>query len=382
MMPRSAFPHPARSPARDAYGRDMTDLGKLARRFQEFGGSAANDSPLYARLSSQIADDPSVVAILASAPDTQQMPVLLFAAVHDLVLTEPDQELAEWYATVTPEVRADDPYPTFAALCRDRADDLRATIASRSTQTNEVARCAFYLPALSIIEREVGPLSLVDVGASAGLNLNLDRYRYHYTPGGPCGPDSPVVIDAGTRGDPPVPSSMPLISARVGLDASPVDAVDPAAARWLRACVWPDQVARSDRLRAALAIAADHPPEVRLGDAVASVAGLAREAGEFGHPVVMNSWVLNYLTDEQRVAYVEQLDAVGADRDLSWVFAESPYRCAGLPMPTDQKLAHLTLVMLARWRGGERTLDHVATAHPHGRWLHWGATSFGRSASD
>ena len=39
------------------------------------------------------------------------------------------------------------------------------------------------LPALAQIAAEVGPLALLDVGTSAGLNLQLDRYGYQLRPG-------------------------------------------------------------------------------------------------------------------------------------------------------------------------------------------------------
>ena len=62
---------------------------------------------------------------------------------------------------------------------------------TRSTQTNEVGRCAALLPALTQLAVDAPgaphgggrPLGLVEVGASAGLNLLVDRYGYEYEPG-------------------------------------------------------------------------------------------------------------------------------------------------------------------------------------------------------
>lgn len=298
--------------------------------------------------------------------------MLLLAAVHDLLLAESDHELAAWYPSVADVIRDDDPYPAFAALCRSHDDQIRETIATRSTQTNEVGRCAFYLPVMTTIEREVGPLSLLDVGASAGLNLNLDRYQYRYTPGGVVGAPSSVVIDSGTRGDPPIPDELPSINARFGVDRDPVDLSDPTSTRWLMACVWPDQIDRADRLRAAIRVAHQHPVEVRRGDAVDDVEDAIEIAAGSAHPVVMNSWVLSYLSSRGRDSYVEALDHAGQQRDLSWVFAEMPYQCPELPMPDDDRLRFLTLVVLVRWRDAVRRIDHVATVHPHGHWIHWG----------
>ena len=101
-------------------------------------------------------------------------------------------------------------------------------------------------------------------------------------------------LECGTRGPVPVPAAMPPIVQRCGLDRSPVDVHDADQRRWLEACVWPDQTDRFDRLRAALELAAGEQIDIRRGDAVADTAPIA--ASLDAHPVVTNTWVLNYLT--------------------------------------------------------------------------------------
>ncbi len=218
-----------------------------------------------------------------------------------------------------------------------------------------------------LLADEVGELAHVDVGASAGLNLLLDRYEYVYEPGGRLGGPSTVRLECGTRGPVPVPASMPSVAQRCGLDRSPVDVHDVAQRRWLEACVWPDQTDRFERLRAALDIAAHVEIDVRRGDAVADAATLA--ASFDAHPVITNTWVLNYLPADDRRAYVASLDELGTRRDLSWVFLEMPFMAPELPVrdPTQTD----SVLVLVRWRDGRRTVDHLGVAHPHGYWLHW-----------
>ena len=86
---------------------------------------------------------------------------------------------------------------------------------------------------------------------------------------------------------------------------------------------------------------------------------------------MINSWVLNYLTDDQRAAYLAELESIGSERDLSWVYAESPALCPGIPFPSELDHQHLTALMLVRWRDAVRTAEHLGVAHPHGYWLHW-----------
>ena len=354
------------------YGDAVTSIERLARRFRAHARDQAARSPLSARLCRSIADDPAVIALLQSAPPPQQLPVLLLAAVHSIVLAEPQLELAAWYPSVTGEPRAGDPYPAFAALCSSRRHEIEHLLSTRHTQTNEVARCALFVPPLAAIEREMGPIALVDVGTSAGLNLQLDRYHYSYRPGGEVGEPSTVEIVAGTRGPVSLPGRLPAIAARIGIDPQPIDLADADQARWLRACVWPDQRDRLHRLEAAIEIALHDPADIFTGTAVDDVAGYVQQASNLGHPVVLNSWVLNYLTTGERRAYVAELDRLGAGRDLTWIYAEAPAMCEGVPFASGNDGEHRTVLTLVTWRTGRRSLQQQAVAHPHAYWIHWG----------
>lgn len=350
----------------------------LAQRFADFSTTAHPRAPLYAALSTAIARDPALSGLLRYAPETQQLPVLLFACIHALLLDEPDHELAQWYPNLTTDHRS----PTEPSLVRtferfvdEHGTRLRHLLSTRTTQTNEVGRCGLFLPVFGLLADEVGPLAHLDIGASGGLNLLLDRFQYRYTSdtgitqavGGP----SAVVVSVGTTGNVPVPSTMPTIVARCGVDRQPIDVTDDAEARWLEACVWPDQSERFHRLVAAIEIARSAPPELLVGDAITSLAPAIDRVATNGHPVVTNSWVLNYLTSEARFAYLAELDRIGAERDVSWVYAEAPALIPELPTGPDPKDPHRTVLSMVRWRNGERLVDHLATCHPHGFWMHW-----------
>jgi hypothetical protein len=350
----------------------------LRRHFERFSTTASPRAPLYAALSRTIADDPALYRQLLHAPATQRLPVLLFACVHELLLEHPDHALAQWYPNLTPAHRSPSERAlaaTFAGFVHAHGDRLAQLLATRTTQTNEVGRCSSFLPALGLLADEVGELALLDVGTSGGLNLLLDRYHYEYTArdgtsrtvGGP----STVEITVATTGDVPVPVTMPTIAVRCGVDRRPIDVTDDEEARWLEACVWPDQADRFHRLVAAIEIARSSPPEILAGDAVESLAPAVERIGRTAHPVVTNSWVLNYLTSQQRVAYLSTLERLGAERDLSWVYAEAPLHIPELPHQADPAGAERTVLSMVRWRNGERTVDHLATVHPHGFWMQW-----------
>jgi hypothetical protein len=118
---------------------------------------------------------------------------------------------------------------------------------------------------------------LIDVGCSAGLNLNVDRVGITYSNGQSLGdPSSPVQLSSSIVGDRPIPTrAMPEVVARVGIDLDPLNVTDADDARWLRAGLWPDQPERVARLEAEMALAATVPT---VGDRRASghsIIGLA-----------------------------------------------------------------------------------------------------------
>lgn len=346
---------------------ETTELAAAMRRFAR---TTAKRAPLYSRLAAGLAAEPRALAILAAAPPTHRAPVALFAAVHDRLLAEPDEELAAWYPNLTSSPRTDDPVPAFVAFCRAHHDELIGLVAGRVPQTNEIGRSALLLVGLADVASRSGALAHLDVGASAGLNLLLEHYGYDYS-GHRLGGDR-LVLECRVSGGPgPLPSAIPPFVTHQGLDASPVDLADPDQVRWLEACVWPDQPDRFARLRTAIAIAREHGVRVRRGDAVADLAGALDALGPGGHPAITTSWVLSYLSDEQRAAFVAALDERGRERDLSWVYLEAPAYAPGLPGPSPIGDPELTVLTVVDWRAGRRSVRQLATCHPHGYTLHW-----------
>lgn len=356
----------------------------LQMQFRSLADTSLPRAPLNAALSRAIAADADLYGLLRHAPPTQHNPVLLLACLHASLLDDPAHPLVEWYPNLTPSPRpADD--PALEAVLGDLVARRRASIIerlrTRSTQTNEVGRSAMFLVPFGLLGEEVGPLGHLDVGASAGLNLLLDRFSYRFHPRDEpaasvtVGPPSPVVVTVSTEGRPPIPTTMPTIAGRCGIDRRPIDVTDDLEARWLEACVWPDQTDRFERLRAAIELARQRPPELLVGDAIESLGRGVESVGRAGHPVITNSWVLNYFTAEQRQAYLDELDRIGSTRDLSWIWFESPQLTPELPAPDAQLTdPSRTVLSLARWREGTRSVEHLAVCHPHGYWLQWNPT--------
>ena len=168
----------------------MLDELTLPDHFRAFAAVVERDGgTVYPAICRGVADDPEVLSLLDIAPFPQRRPLLLLAAVHYLLLLGAEHELAAYYDTVANlrglayEPPGGDITPVFTDFCRERRPELEALIGTRRTQTNEVGRCTALLPGLCHVASLHGwdePLSLLDLGTSAGLNLLFDDYAYAY----------------------------------------------------------------------------------------------------------------------------------------------------------------------------------------------------------
>lgn len=353
------------------------DRADLPAHFEWFADWCVGTSPLYERLARGVAADPDLLALAAETPEGRSPAHLLFAAVHSRLLAGRDPPLADYYPTVADEPLdpADgDPVAAFREFCLANADDIRDVLATRRTQTNSVRRCAALLPAFETVSRRASrdgagtgvdsrePLALVEVGPSAGLNLLWDRYAYDYGSAGRYGDaDSRVRIASAVRaGDPPLPDALPPVASRVGVDVNPLDATDGADARWLRALVWPEHGERHRTLRNALAVAREDPPDLRAGDALELLPGVAAEIPDDRPVCVFDTQVRYQLGDDGR----ERLDALaadlGSDRELYWVSGDAAAD------EHDQAIG-LTLTTVD---DGLRT-ERLGVYQQHGEWIAW-----------
>lgn len=352
----------------------MPDRERMAAIFRRFGEveTMANDSPLYRVLCAAIAGSPALLDLAAEARAGQPPPNLLLAAVHYLLEDAAGEPLAAYYATfggtLPPEPRAGE---LFAAFCAAHCDAIVEILHTRIVQTNEVRRSALLLPAFGHASEDGrGPLALIEIGPSAGLNLVFDRYRYDYGAGQQAGPTgSPVLLQSESRGD-PLPLEVPSVASRVGIDLNPLDVRDPEEVRWLRALIWPEHNDRRSLLEAAIGVAGQDPPPLVTGDVFEMLPGLVREAPAGAVVCLFATMVLNQFTPEMRQRLRELVLELSRLREVYFVvmgFSEF----AGLPSPSNGDVH----VILIRARGGEGAMRLIALANPHGRWIDYRANA-------
>ena len=340
----------------------LSKLGQIFKRFSE--ETYIGSSPLYAALSKGVAGDNDVLQIASSARG-RPVPNLLFAAAHYLLLGGADDTLASFYPSLTPDPRPNgEAYPHFREFCLAHESAIRDLLSTRLVQTNEVGRCAYLVPGFSFIADENPglPLSLVDIGTSAGLHLLWDRYSYEYVGHVVTGDtSSPVRIKAEVRGDnmPPTPTSFPSVAFRVGLDLNPVRLADPDSALWLRALIWPEHDRRAAQLEAAIGLAIENPPMLVGGNALERLPDILNRVPAESTLCIFHNYTLNQFSLDDRRRFDAMLDEYSKDRDVYLLSGEGRWGV---------DYAILELVSIS---DGTRSSRKLANVDFHGKWLEW-----------
>jgi hypothetical protein len=319
-------------------------------------------SPLYSLLLARAAQDAAeggpTWRLLApfDAPNARadSLALRLMAAVHRLVLTGQAPRLAVHYPSVGGSAgpgAAD----AFVEALGERAADLGPLIA-RPCQTNEVGRSAALAFGYFELAGPGLPLRLLEVGASAGLNLRFDRY--HYGGGGASWgpPQSPVDLAGLWLDAPPrLPLSIPILERR-GCDPRPVDLTRKEGRLDLESSVWADQVARLERLRGALDIAAHIPAQVDRASVVDWLPARLAAPAKDTITVVFHSIVEEYLSEAARLVFQRTLAEAGARASarapIAWLRLEP------------ERGSRRYDVKLTTWPGGDERV--VARCSPHG----------------
>jgi hypothetical protein len=329
---------------------------------------AAMDAPLTAEVLRLMADDAAVSAafapVFAPVRDltprallTGAYPLRILGALHGLVLSGRAPRLATSYvAGGGPDLAA--------ALAEASPIDPRVIdrFMASPPQTNEVRRSlALFGGFLTVAAQTSLPLRCLELGASAGLNANWDRYDYDLGALGRWGdPTSPVKLSGDWTGGAPPLDAVVQVQSRAACDQNPVDISDDGAAVRLLAYIWPDQPERLARARAAIAMARETGVAVEKADA-------ADWLSRHGHPqpgvatVVYHSSFIQYPPPDIRSTIFSAIakagSAASADAPFAWLRKE----------PAEDGLSDE--VRLTLWPGGEDRL--LATAHPHGAAVQW-----------
>ncbi len=322
-------------------------------------------SPLYARLATGIRDDDEdLKALAARARKGQPHANMILGAVHFLLLRGADHPLRNHYPDLGGKApQGEDPFPLFQDFVRVHRDAVAHLIETRVTNTNEVGRSSVLHAGFRAVARETdAPLHLIEIGPSAGLNMIWDRYGVRYSRTGEIAaairPDAPLVIDCELRGDHLPPFDVaPKVGGRVGLELNPVDLSNADDRDWLRALMWPDQVARMRRLERAIELFAQERPEIRSGNALDLLPDALAEVPPDGIACVYHTIAVYQFSTAMKEALENILIVAGLRRPV-----------LRLAFEFDGKECGASRI---RYHDGVRDEKMLANAHPHGAWIEW-----------
>jgi hypothetical protein len=345
---------------------------RTARLFRNQARACAQlGSALYGVLLERAADDllaggptRAVVAGHLDDPGVGALPLRVMAGVHALVLTGQAPRLASCYASAGDGLPADPPGPdgahawnALADVLAGHRDEIRQWLDS-PPQTNDVGRGAALIGGLCHVVHEADlPVRLVEIGASAGLNLRADRFHVAGDVASYGDPAALVVLPHAWQGRPPPDADLRVVE-RTGGDLSPIDPTSERGRVALAAYVWPDQAERLQRLRGGLRLAAQVPADVRRESASETLRRTRLRDGSW--TVVWHSLLRMYLDAGRRAEIDQRLAELAAH-------ATPRARLAHLSLEPRRRTpgaTHEFLVMLTTWPPG--TTRVLGTAEPHG----------------
>ena len=349
-------------------GRART-LAETYRRFGEV--DLAGTSPIYERVAVALSESDRSLRAIEAAPARRRQPALILATLHDLALAGRAPALAAAYEATDSEAAASAAIDTLLRM----TDDVVALAGRRKAGSDETGRHTVLHPAIAEVARRAGAsaIGLIDVGRAAALNLTVDLVGVTYDDGRSRGdPSSPVQLTASIVGGRPVPATpLPEVVARIGVDRDPLDVDDTDDARWLRACVGPDQPARAARVDAEIALARSVPRRLLQGDPVDVLPDALDLVPAAALPVVITTWALSAFPVERRRRFLRRLEDAAASRPVAWVAVEGVGVAPSIPTFGDRPASGHSIIGLATFDGSAGLAEAVGRCWSRGRLLSW-----------
>lgn len=286
-------------------------------------------------------------------PKAASLPLRVAGGLHFLVRAGKAPDLAASYPPQTPRG-----LKTALAKSLAEHDVWLSDWIGNTPQTNEVGRSGVLIPAAMALSAHFGlPFRLSELGASAGLNLNFDRYGFQVANISAPATKAPVLSPKWT-GQPP--SLAPLfVQDREGVDLNPLD---PQRDRdRLLAYVWPDQSERLDRLSKAIDIAAEYPVTVVKGDAAEWLQSRLQQTWEGTCHLVFHTVAHQYFPKQVQERIAGMMAQAGQRATLA-----APL--AWLSMEADDTPGSAAVTVRLWPSGKTHTLGRAGF---HGQWVNW-----------
>lgn len=345
----------------------MKELNFLKERFLTFAETECKgNSALYYELSIQIANDPELLTIATITREGQPVPNIFFGAVHYLLLKNQDEQLAKYYPSIQRNSVTKIPFEFFKTFCLDNENEIKKIISTRIVQTNVISRCSYLMPIFSkIIAEENKPTIIIDIGTSAGLTLNFDKYEYWYN-GQKVFGESNVLVKS-TIVESPIPQIYPILQPiqKIGIDQNLIDPTDKDEILWLNALVWTDQLERFVAMDEALKLSDLKSIKFIQADTIVDFEQEILKVNRGQTLIIYATHVLYQFTQAQQDAFYAMLERIGQTRDFYFLSVE------GIKSLLEKYQSKETVIELTCYKNKQKAVKFLAETNGHGNWIRW-----------
>ncbi|MGE7023574.1 DUF2332 domain-containing protein [Solibacillus cecembensis] len=335
----------------------MKKLAMIFTRFAEV--EAKGSSPLYEYWSLKIAQDIELLSLIQLIPPNQPKPNLFFAAVQYLAYEE-HHHLAHYYKIAAPSEFAQS-FRQLKDFCQQYRGPLLDILQTKLVQTNELNRAAYLYPIFSGIQADTQkPLTLIEIGTSAGLLLNLDQYRYEIEESeikqiyG--NEDSQVQIVAKNIGQSIGTLSALNIENRIGIDLNIVDLQKDEDFRWMQALIWPEHKMRKQQLENVQELNSKVCKTLLEGDFLTLIPKIMEQQDKTTQFVIFHTHVANQFSNELKHQLLQMLREISYKQPIYHVYNNM-----------DDNYVHVDYVC----NGQTQAIKLLQTIDNHGKYFDW-----------
>jgi len=343
----------------------MIDMNnQLKQRFKQFAKNECdNSSRLYEYLSLKIADDEEILDLCSFAEGGQPIPNLLFGSIHYLLMNGKHHPLEEFFPSLvkTPK-KLEDSYPYFQDFCKKFRKEIIHLIQTKIVQTNEVRRCAYLYPSFSYIYQMVNkPISLIEIGTSAGLQLLWDQYKYTYSSSETIYGNKKSNVLIGSEVKDNGPTILPLLDIvppvvdRYGIDLHVNDLSNEEDYLWLKALIWPEHFERRELFEKAVISMKENEINLIEADGIKILPEVVKQLSNDSILCIFHTHVANQIPVEGKQSLLKIIEVISENRDVFHLYNNIWDRMLHLDYYID----------------GVKHEEIIGETEGHGKWFEW-----------
>lgn len=329
----------------------------IFKRFAEL--EAKGNSVLYSYWSNEILSDERLISLISKMPQSQPKPNLFFASVQWLALQK-KHELFQVF--MHPEAaNLEESFRLLKQLCSEYENELIQLFHTRLVQTNEINRASYLYPIFAEIYQSIKkPLTLIEIGTSAGILLGVDLFNYEITEGNNTkilgDSSSGITIRSINNGQPLNISNELVIQNRIGIDLNIIQLEQEDDYRWMQSLIWPEHKERKVLLEKIRDVNINCSKTLVEGDFLEIIPNYLEMRNEDSQIVIFHTHVANQFSTELKESLLTMIRKLSSNVPLYHVYNNM-----------DDANLHVDLIQ----QGTTINLKEMKNTDGHGKYFSW-----------